>query len=61
MSAYEGHGIELKVVIGVNLMNSHNNPVHKVLLPSLLYKNWDIQKLNSLDKATELVSRLMTI
>lgn len=60
MNAYEGHDIELKLSKSVKFISFHNFLMNEVLLSSSLYKNWDTQELKNLDKATELVSSLMT-
>lgn len=60
MNAYEGHDIELKLSKSVKFISFHNFLMNGVLLSSSLYKNWDTQELKNLDKATELVSSLMT-
>lgn len=60
MNAYEGHDIELKLSKSVKFISFHNFLMKEVLLSSSLYKNWDTQELKNLDKATELVSSLMT-
>lgn len=60
MNAYEGHDKELKLSKSVKFISFHNFLINEVLLSSSLYKNWDTQELKNLDKATELVSSLMT-